>query len=153
MQKENTILPGTPAWESICQMCGLCCLLKTVNEYGRVCLTRVRCRHLSQDTHLCDCYNMKFDARNDAKNDSCFKSGGSPVNLETLHHDYVVPGCCPYVKRFVSANKLERPVIDWQNTISETELSQNANLQDYIVPGTGNLFRYNACVKQYEHKR
>ena len=153
MEQKQQILPGTPAWDEICQMCGLCCLLKTVNEYGRVCLTRVRCRHLDKKTRLCDCYNIKFDARNDAQNDSCFKSGGSPVNLDTLHHDYVVPGCCPYVKRFVGTNKLERPVVDWQNTVSETELPAGASLNDYIIPGTSNLFRYNSCVKKYEHKR
>lgn len=152
MKKENQILPGTPAWERICEQCGLCCLLKTVNEYGHVCLTRVRCRHLDKNTHLCDCYNMKFDARNDVNNDSCFKSGGSPVNLETLYNDYVVPGCCPYVKRFVGQNKLGRPNIDWQNTVSETEFPRGSDLRDYIIPGTTNLFRYNLCQK-YGHKR
>ena len=151
MQNKKQILPGTQEWESLCQMCGLCCLLKTVNEYGRVCLTRVRCRHLGKN-RLCDCYNVKFDARNDAQNDSCFKSGGSPVNIETLHNDYVVPGCCPYVKCFVGANKLERPVVDWENTVSETELPVGADLCDYIIPGTAHLFRYNACQK-YGHNR
>lgn len=107
MSQKNQILPGTDAWESICEQCGLCCLLKTVNEYGRVCLTRVRCRHLGKN-RLCDCYNMNFSARNDGNFDSCFKSNGSPVNFDTLCNDYVVPGFCPYVKRFVAPNKLTR---------------------------------------------
>lgn len=147
MTQKNQILPGTDAWERICEQCGLCCLLKTVDEYGRVCLTRVRCRHLGKN-RLCDCYNMNFSARNDENCDSCFKSGGSPVNFDTLCNDYVVPGFCPYVKRFVAPNNLTHPNIDFENTISENELPDGANLRDYIIPGTAKFFKYNPAVNK-----
>ena len=145
MQKENQILPGMPAWERICEQCGLCCLLKTPDEYGRVCLTRVRCRHLGKN-RLCDCYNMDFSARADENCDSCFKSNGSPVNFDTLHNDYVVPGFCPYVKKFVAPNKLVRPNIDFENTVGEDELAAGEKLTDYIIPGTAQYFKYNPAV-------
>ena len=157
MCQKNQILPGTDAWERICERCGLCCLVKTVDEYGRVCLTSVRCRHLGKN-RLCDCYNMNFSARNDENCDSCFKSNGSPVNLYTLHHDYVVPGFCPYVKQFVAPNNLTRPDIDFENTISEDELPDGAKLRDYIIPGTAKFFRYNRVLNKkmrdwLEHKK
>ena len=146
MQNKKQILPGTPAWEALCKQCGLCCLLKVVDEYGNICLTRVRCRHLGKN-RLCDCYNIKFDDRNSDNNDSCFKSGDSPVNIETLHHDYVVPGCCPYVQEFVGPNNLKAPTVDWENTISETELPANPDLKQYKIYGSGVLFRYHGKQK------
>ncbi|MBO4672496.1 MAG: hypothetical protein J5608_02470 [Alphaproteobacteria bacterium] len=149
MQKTPDIKPGTPEWEAICQMCGLCCLLKTFDERGHLCLTCVRCGQLDKKTRKCNCYNIDYNKRDDNNiHDSCIARGGSPVNLDTLHNQYVVPGFCPYVKKFVGPNKLERPQIDFEQTISEDELPENANGLDYIIRGTGKYFRYNSCVKK-----
>ncbi len=148
MERKQQILPGTDAWDAICQMCGLCCLLKTVKD-GRIYMTRVRCGQLDAATHKCHCYNVDYNKRDDNKNcDSCIARGGSPVNFKTLHNEYVVPGFCPYVKKFVGPNKLERPKVDWSATISEDELPSGTNLSDYIVPGSAKYFRYNPVVNK-----
>ena len=146
-RQKQQILPGTDAWESICEQCGLCCLLKTTDAYGHICLTRVRCRHLGKN-RLCDCYNMNFSKRDADNGDGCFKSNGSPVNLRTLRSDYVVPGFCPYVKKFIGPNKLERPDIDFEQTVSEDELKPGEKLQDYIIPGTAKYFKYNPVLNK-----
>ena len=143
MEQKQKILPGTPEWDAVCHMCGLCCLVKTINEYGRVCLTRVRCSQLDIKTHKCRCYSSDVHERTNDQGFDCFKNGGSPLNLDSLHNDYVVPGFCPYVKKFVGPNKLVYPEIDWENTISENELKPGEKLQDYIIPGSSQYFRYN----------
>lgn len=127
---------------------GLCCLLKTVKD-GRIYMTRVRCGQLDAATHKCHCYNVDYNKRDDNKNcDSCIARGGSPVNFDTLHNDYVVPGFCPYVKKFVGPNKLTRPNIDFENTISEDELAAGEKLTDYVIPGTAKYFKYNPALSK-----
>ena len=152
MKKQHLILPGTPDWDALCQMCGLCCLLKTIKD-GRVYMTRVRCGQLDAETHKCHCYNVNYNKRNDNEHcDSCIARGGSAVNLKTLHNEYVVPGFCPYVKKFVGANNLERPNTDWSATVSEDELPPDAQLSDYIIPGSSKYFRYNPIVNKLLEK-
>ncbi|MBP9999651.1 MAG: hypothetical protein KBT14_03090 [Proteobacteria bacterium] len=112
-----------------------------------ICGGGVRCCHLGKN-RLCDCYNTDFSARVDEDCDSCFKSNGSPVNFDTLHHDYVVPGFCPYVKKFIGPNKLTRPNIDFENTISEDELAAGEKLTDYVIPGTAKYFKYNPALSK-----
>lgn len=148
-QTENTrILPGTPEWESICEQCGLCCLLKVVHM-GRVYMTNVRCAQLDKKTRKCHCYNAEYGKRDrNSSGPSCAELKGSPVNIETLHNDYVVPGFCPYVKKFVGRNKLTRPDIDFNNTVSENELITGENLSNYIIPGSSKFFQYNPVVNK-----
>lgn len=51
MPSNKNIIEGTPEWESICECCGICCLLKYCDEYGNLYLTNVRCAALDKDTH------------------------------------------------------------------------------------------------------
>ncbi len=149
-QTENIkILPGTPEWESICEQCGLCCLLKVVHM-GRVYMTNVRCAQLDQKTRKCHCYNANYNKRdgNNSCGLSCAELDGSPVTPDTLKNEYPVPGFCPYVKKFRGNNNLQRPDIDFDKTISETEMPAGAKLSDYIIPGTSKFFQYNPAVNK-----
>ena len=149
-QTENIqILPGTPEWESICEQCGLCCLLKVVHM-GRVYMTNVRCVQLDQKTRKCHCYNANYNKRdgNTSCGLSCAELDGSPVTPHTLKNEYPVPGFCPYVKKFRGNNDLKRPDVDFNNTISETEMPSGAKLSDYIIPGTSKFFQYNPAVNK-----
>lgn len=149
-QTENIqILPGTPEWESICQQCGLCCLLKVVHM-GRVYMTNVRCAQLDQKTRKCHCYNANYNKRdgNNSCSLSCAELDGSPVTQDTLKNEYPVPGFCPYVKKFRGNNNLQRPDVDFDKTISETEMPAGAKLSDYIIPGTSKFFQYNPAVNK-----
>ncbi len=143
------ILPGTPEWESICEQCGLCCLLKVVHM-GRVYMTNVRCAQLDQKTRKCHCYNANYNKRdgNNSCGLSCTELDGSPVTPGTLKNEYPVPGFCPYVKKFRGNNNLQRPDVDFDKTISETEMPAGAKLSDYIIPGTSKFFQYNPAVNK-----
>lgn len=149
-QTENIqILPGTPEWEAICEQCGLCCLLKVVHM-GRVYMTRVRCAQLDKKTRKCHCYNAEY-AKRDGNNScglSCAELNGSPVTIDTLKNDYPVPGFCPYVKKFRGNNELVRPDIDFEQTVSETEIPSGFRLSDYIIPGTSKFFQYNPAINK-----
>ena len=146
-QTEN-ILPGTPEWESICEQCGLCCLLKVVHM-GRVYMTNVRCAQLDQKTRKCHCYDADFDKRNgNSYGLSCAELDGWPVTPETLKNEYPVPGFCPYVKKFRGNNDLQRPNVDFDKTISETEMPAGSDLTDYIIPGSSKFFQYNPAVNK-----
>ncbi len=139
MKQKQQILPGTPEWDALCEQCGLCCLMKTFNEHGRMCFTRVRCGQLDQKTRKCHCYCTDYNKRDGADGDSCIARGGSPVNFKTLHEEYVVPGFCPYVKKFVGPNKLERPNIDFEQTISEDELKPGENCKIILSQAAVNI--------------
>ncbi len=146
----KNIVPGTPAWENICQRCGLCCLLKCRDGKGNFYMTRVACENLDLETKKCRCYASEFNARGD-KISGCLAHNGGRLNLDTLHNDYLVPGFCPYVKKFVAPNNLKRPKLDGVMLISESEYV--GDLADYIIPNTYKLFRYNPHLNKEMHKK
>ena len=154
MIKKNLVIEGTLQWESICEQCGLCCLIKYCDNLGNIFMTNVRCAALDKDTHKCACYAPDMDNR-DAGCNNCIALGGMRVTRETLNNEYPVPSFCPYVKNFcnnkVAKRARHRPDIDWENTISETELLGEDSLEKHVIPGTDKYFRYNPHVNKKIH--
>ena len=132
-------------WEDVCIQCGLCCLIKQCTAKGEVFLTRVLCDHLDKDTRKCGCYSADYDQR-DALDGGCVANNGARVNMYTLKNDYVVPGCCPYVKKFVGENNLAMPDIDFSGYIHEKDMAAGDSLGNHIIPGSENLFEYNPLL-------
>ena len=123
---EQFIKEGTPEWENICEQCGICCLIKVSDANGNVFLTNVRCAALDKDTRKCRCYAPDMDARDNGC-DNCIALGGGPVTRYTLNHEYVVPSFCPCAQKFCKSASIKdapktRPDIDWNKTVSETEI-------------------------------
>lgn len=49
-------------WESLCDGCGKCCLLKLEDEDSGEChTTRLACRHLDRRNCRCDCYRERSE--------------------------------------------------------------------------------------------
>lgn len=141
--QNQQIIPGSPEWEAICKNCGICCLVKCPTLEGKVYLTNVRCSHLDPKNHKCDCY---------ANRQSVCSTCGN-LNHKTLKTEYLVPLSCPYVQTFVKGvKKTNIPNIDWENTISETELKQPnkslgiTELLKHIIHGSSRLFEYNPTL-------
>lgn len=152
MSRKN-IIPGSMAWENICQQCGLCCLVKVIDSTGRIWLTNVRCDMLDASTRKCKCYNSDIKER-DIGADSCLKHNGSVLNFETLHNDYVVPGCCPYAQSFCRHDSLKKcakhPNVDWEKTVPESSVPQS-DLLNHKILGTFKYFKYNPSVNAKYH--
>jgi len=153
---KNNIIEGSSQWENICECCGMCCLLKYIDEFGNVFLTNVRCAALDKDTRKCRCYAADMDSRDNGC-ENCIALGGTRVTRETLNNDYPVPSFCPYVKKFCknapSKRALHRPNIDWENTISETEMESGDFLSNHIIPGSNKFFKYNPQVNKFYHEK
>jgi len=151
--KKESVVEGNAAWENICEQCGLCCLLKYVDELGNIFLTNVRCAALDKDTHKCKCYDADMDLRDNGC-ENCIALGGTRVTRETINNDYPVPSFCPYVKTFcektVPKKAGHRPNFDWGNSISETELQDS--LANHIIPGSNKYFKYNPHVNRAYHQ-
>ena len=158
MKTNKTIIEGTPEWESVCEQCGMCCLVKYCDNLGNVYLTNVRCAALDKNTHKCKCYNADMDSRDNGC-ENCIDLGGTCVTRETLNNDYPVPSFCPYVKKFckgidaVSKKAKRRPNIDWEKTISETEMEYGDSLSKHIIPGSNKYFKYNPHVNKERHEQ
>lgn len=155
MAVNNTIIEGTPEWENICEQCGICCLIKYFDDLGNIFLTNVRCAALDKDTHKCKCYAADMDSRDNGC-ESCIALGGTRMTRETLNNDYPVPSFCPYVKKFCkntpSKRAMRRPNIDWQNTISETEMQPEDSLANHVIPGSNKFFKHNPHVNKRNHE-
>ena len=151
---KNNIVEGSSAWESICECCGMCCLLKYIDEFGNVFLTNVRCAALDKDTHKCKCYAADMNSRDNGC-ENCIALGGTRVTRETLNNDYPVPSFCPYVKMFchgiVAKRAQKRPIIDWENTISETEMLPGDSLANHVIPGSNKYFKHLPHVNKMYH--
>ena len=152
--KKQFIVEGSPEWENICEQCGMCCLLKYIDELGNVFLTNVRCAALDKNTHKCKCYAADMNERDNGC-ENCILLGGTRVTRETINDDYPVPSFCPYVQMFCK-NSLpkkakNRPNIDWEHTVSETELEDS--LSNHIIPGSHRYFKYNPHVNAFYHKQ
>ena len=149
------IIPGTPQWESICEQCGMCCLLKYCDDLGNIFMTNVRCAALDKDTRKCACYASDMNARDNGC-ENCIALNGARVTYETLNNDYPVPSFCPYAQRFCKNSAVKkashRPYIDWEKTISELELSDENPLANHIIPGSKKYFKYNPHVNKIWHE-
>lgn len=152
--KPNNIIEGTPEWEQICECCGICCLLKYCDELGNIYLTNVRCASLDKNTRECKCYAADMNSRDNGC-ENCIALGGTRVTRETLNNDYPVPSFCPYVKMFcrgtVAKRAQNRPIIDWENTISETEMLPGDLLANHIIPGSNKFFKHLPHVNKMYH--
>lgn len=96
-------------WESLCDRCAKCCLLKLEDEdTGTVYYTGVSCRYL--DTATCDC--LDYQARADLVPD-CVRL--SPDNIDQFKW---LPNTCAY--RLVSEGK---PLPEWHPLVSGNPLS------------------------------
>jgi len=130
----------TPAeWESLCDGCGLCCLIRLEDEdTGEITPTRVACSLF--DTHACRCTDY---AARQVRVPDCIKL--TPGNIRTLPW---MPLSCAY-RRLYEGKDL--PV--WHplrtgdpasvhssgasirgQTISESELSDPDDAIDYMAP-------------------
>ncbi|HEV7156779.1 MAG TPA: YcgN family cysteine cluster protein [Caulobacteraceae bacterium] len=136
----KTLAELSPAeWESLCDGCGLCCLVRLEDEVtGEVTPTRVACRLF--DDHACRCRDY---ARRRAKVPDCIKL--TPGNIADLPW---MPKSCAY--RRLSEG---RGLADWHplisgdpesvhaagvsirgQTVSESCLGHPDEAVDYIAP-------------------
>lgn len=151
---KQKIIEGTPAWERICEQCGMCCLIKYCDKLGNIYLTNVRCAALDKDTRKCKCYAADMNAR-DNGSDNCIALGGVPVTRETLNNGYPVPSFCPYAQKFCNNDAAKkpkhRPDIDWAKTISETEMADGDSVAKHIIIGSSKYFKYNPEINKKIH--
>ena len=143
---KSFIVEGSPEWESICQQCGICCLEKCVCGTGDMFLTNIRCSSLDKNTHKCKCYSLDKQSRNNGRDD-CIA-----ITRKLLNNNYLVPSFCPYAQKFCKNPAIknapkQRPVIDWENTVSETEVGDESVFL-HIIPESQEYFKYNPQVNQ-----
>lgn len=154
MKEIKQILPGTPKWESICEQCGLCCLVKCCDDFGNIFLTNVRCDMLNPETGKCECYSADMNSRETGM-DSCAAHNGSALNMETLTGNYVVPSFCAYVRKLnnshLSRKAAKRPSIDLKQTVPEIQVPLK-EMEKHIIPNSDKYFRYNPSVNDLYHK-
>ncbi len=150
---KQKIIEGTPAWERICEQCGICCLLKYRDNLGNIFLTNVRCAALDKNTHKCKCYAADMANRDNA-GFNCAALGGVCVTRFSLNNDYPVPSFCPYAQKFCTNSAVKkaktRPIIDWENTVSETEIYLSS-LETHIILGSHKYFKYNPQINKQIH--
>ncbi|MFQ6739795.1 MAG: hypothetical protein ACLRFJ_03980 [Alphaproteobacteria bacterium] len=151
---KKKITPGTPEWESICLQCGVCCLVKYIDNMGTIHLTNIRCDMLDPETHKCTCYSPNASQRvQNSGHDSCFKHNGNSLTYETMHQEYLVPGHCPYIGLVFDIKKRPpKPQIDWNNTVPEKSVP-NSEIANHIIPRTHKYFKYNPELNKILHKK
>lgn len=154
MEKEN-IIPGSLEWESICEQCGLCCLVKVADVYGRIWLTNIHCDMLDVETRKCKCY-PENTVEQDSEKRVCVKQDCCFLDYNTLYNDYIVPACCAYVQHFREPDLVkkcaERPDIDWAKTVPESSVPES-ELVEHLIRGSCRYFKYNQHVnKAYREK-
>jgi uncharacterized cysteine cluster protein YcgN (CxxCxxCC family) len=76
-----------PEWESLCDGCGLCCLVRLEDEdTGETVQSNIACRYLDQATCRCTDYeNRKTNVPD------CWK-----ITPENIHQIYWMPDSCAY---------------------------------------------------------
>jgi uncharacterized cysteine cluster protein YcgN (CxxCxxCC family) len=102
-------------WESLCDGCGRCCLLKLEDENTNgVLYTSVACRHLSLETCRCKCYENRVKAYSE-----CLVL--TPYNIE----EYTwLPTTCSY-RRLAEGRGLE----EWHHLVTgDTESVHDAGI-------------------------
>ncbi len=91
-------------WESLCDGCGLCCLVKLEDEdSGEVCTTSVSCQQLDIETCRCNDYENRIE-----KVPMCVQ-----LNLENIPSMHWLPESCAY--RLLYNGK---PLPEWHPLIS-----------------------------------
>lgn len=91
-------------WESLCDGCGLCCLVKLEDEdSGEVCTTSVSCRQLDIETCRCNDYENRLE-----KVSMCVQ-----LNIENISIMHWMPESCAY--RLLYNDK---PLPEWHPLIS-----------------------------------
>ena len=142
--QDKFIVEGSPEWESFCQQCGICCLVKAPVVTGDIFLTNIRCSSLDPVTHKCKCYSLDKQSRDNGRED-CIA-----ITRRRLNSNYLVPSFCPYAQKFCKNPEIKkapkmRPNIDWKKTISETEFNGESVIA-HIIPGSNEYFKYNPNV-------
>ncbi len=78
-------------WDSLCNCCGKCCYVRTINEDGNLVIHYNKpCDYLDRKTNLCTVYDERF-----TKCENCGK-----VNLFRAMFSRYLPHDCPYVIAF-----------------------------------------------------
>lgn len=84
-ERKSLLQMTVPEWESLCDGCGLCCLVRFEDEEtGEIIPTRVHCRLFDPDACRCTDY-----ARRKAVVPDCIKL--TPHNIEAL--EWMPPSC------------------------------------------------------------
>lgn len=127
-------------WESLCDGCARCCLVKLEDEdSGELCTTSVVCRHLEIEHCRCSVYNERTRLVPD-----CLQ-----VTQENIAKLYWMPQSCAY--RLLNEGK---PLPEWHPlvsgkresvheagidvsgyAISEAALGEKDDFEDYIIDG------------------
>lgn len=116
-------------WESLCDGCAKCCLVKLENEdTGVVYYTNVVCQYL--DLNRCRC--TEYTRRNDLVPTCVWLQ---PDDVEKFHW---LPATCAY--RLVAEGK---PLPDWHPLVSGTSRT---------VHRSGNSIRDKVVAEQYVHR-
>ena len=116
-------------WESLCDGCGLCCLVKLEDEEsGEVHTTSVSCRQLNIETCRCNDYENRIE-----KVPMCTQL--NPGNISTMHW---LPDSCAY-KRLSNGKTLPdwHPLVSGnKNTVHDAGVSVKffALSEEYIHP-------------------
>lgn len=125
-------------WESLCDGCARCCLVKLEDEdSGELCTTSVVCRYLEIDRCRCSAYSERTHLVPD-----CLR-----VTRENVSQLYWMPQSCAY--RLLAEGKplpAWHPLVSGNSesvheagisvrgyAISEQELSEDDDLEDYIL--------------------
>lgn len=99
-------------WESLCDGCGKCCLVKFQDEdSGEMLYTNVACRYLGDDCR-CSVYSQRFRHQADCVN----------LTPESVQRDFQwLPGSCAY--RLVAEGK---PLPAWHPLLAGSHLQMHA---------------------------
>lgn len=90
-------------WESLCDGCGRCCLVKLEDEEsGQVLFTALSCRLLDEETCRCTNYHERKQ-----EVPTCLQLNRDKINTQWL------PGTCAY--RLIDEGK---PLLSWHHLIS-----------------------------------
>ena len=115
-------------WESLCDGCGKCCLVKLEDEQsGQVVFTNVHCKLL--ETSSCRCRDY---ANRQSLVEDCLK-----LNVSSLSQSSWLPSTCAY--RLLNENK---PLPDWHPLVSGSSES---------VHESGNSVRGRVLSEHYVH--
>ena len=121
-------------WESLCDGCGRCCLIKLEDvDTGELHHTRVACRHLSLSTGRCSVYQERDTIQPD-----CVPL--TPQNLSTLAW---MPASCAYL-RVAQGSPLPawHPLLTGHDTevphvghyaVSEADIPDTDELERFII--------------------
>jgi hypothetical protein len=116
-------------WESLCDGCGLCCLVKIEDEdSGEVFNTTVSCKQLDIEKCRCKDYDNRL-----AEVSMCLQ-----LTLENLPQIHWLPDSCAYIRLYKG-----QPLPDWhplltkdKNSVHEAGLSAKwfATSEEYVHP-------------------